>query len=367
MVYQVIGLMSGSSRDGLDIVFALIEEQRGKWSYTLEEAVCEPYPEFWQKALDMDLAMPFPAFLELHSAYGRYLGERVMAFIQERNLKHRVHFIASHGHTAYHNPGARTGFALGDGAQLAAITGLPVITDLRSMDLALGGQGAPIVPIGDRLLFSDYPFLLNIGGIANLTMRTDSGYLAGDIGPANQVFNRLAGRKGMDMDRGGELAAKGKLSPEILQRLADQEYYRLPMPKSLSNEKALALMDPLWESGLEVEDALATAQAHLVAQIVRSLESVHGREKGGRMLVTGGGAFNHQLMAQLSGALAPLSIEPVVPEKELVEFKEALVMALMGVLRWREETNIYGETTGASRDHVGGALWMGSGYQISDE
>lgn len=365
MVYQVIGLMSGSSRDGLDIVFAQIEEQRGKWSYVIEEAVCEPYPEYWQEALDLDPHLSFPAFLERHTAYGRYLGERVMAFIRDRNLEHRVHFIASHGHTAHHRPDARTSFALGDGAQLAAITGLPVISDLRSMDLALGGQGAPIVPIGDRLLFSDYQYWLNIGGIANLTLKTETGYLAGDIAAANQVFNRLAAQKGLPMDDKGRLAAAGKVSESLLRQLADQDYYSLPMPKSLSNEMAMDLMAPLWASALSVEDALATAQAHLVSKILEAIEAGEGREKHGRMLVTGGGAFNNHLMMQLSKGLMPLGIEGVIPEPELVEFKEALVMALMGVLRWREETNIHSECTGASRDHIGGALWMGSGYQLN--
>lgn len=294
MVYQVIGLMSGSSRDGLDIVFVHLEEQRGNWSYSIKESACIPYSKEWEQALALPESLPYPAFLELHTRYGRYLGETVLAFIQDRGLAHQVHFIASHGHTAHHNPSAYTSFQLGDGAQIAALTGLPVISDLRSMDVALGGQGAPIVPIGDRLLFGEYQFWLNIGGIANLTHKSASGWVAGDLSAANQVFNRLAQQKGEPMDRDGALAAKGTVSMEVLDQLAAIPYYHQSMPKSLSNQQAMEWMAPLWSASLSVEDAMATAQAHLTAQVVQAIQALP--YESGRMLVTGGGALNQSLM-----------------------------------------------------------------------
>jgi anhydro-N-acetylmuramic acid kinase len=360
MVYRVIGLMSGSSLDGLDIAYVQLEEVRGNWSYEILHASCKPYDDKWTNDLKHAINLDTAAFLKLHTAYGRYLGEQVNEFIAEHNLSHKVHFIASHGHTVFHEPHNSTTFQLGDGATIAATVGLPVIGDLRSMDVALGGQGAPIVPIGDKLLFSGYDYLLNIGGIANITIPGPNGLLAFDVCPANQVLNTLAQNEGKIMDEGGAMAAQGLVLLDVLDALNSSEYYKLPPPKSLSNEEARDMAFPkLLETSQSCNDLLRTMTEHITMQIAEAVKQHPHAKEQASLLVTGGGAFNTFLIMQLEEALLPLKVKVVVPDDNVVKYKEALVMALIGTLRWREEVNVFSSVTGASKDSVGGALWLG--------
>jgi anhydro-N-acetylmuramic acid kinase len=359
MVYNVLGLMSGSSLDGLDLAFVQLTEQRGQWQYEFIATDCIPYTADWTDALLQAPEASVPEFLRLHTRYGRYLGEQVNAFIEHHELHHKVHFIASHGHTVFHEPATQTTSQIGCGASIAAVTGLPTITDLRAMDVALGGQGAPIVPIGDQLLLSTYPYLLNLGGIANLTIQSGDTRTAFDIGPANAVLNRLAQRAGQPYDAGGALAHSGTLIPKLVTALNQGSYFSRSVPKSLSNAEALALGAPVLDAtGTAMADLLATFTEHLTAQISDAV--MRFGSGPGELLVTGGGAHNTFLVETLREKLAPAGVELVVPEPKLIDFKEALVMALIGVLRWREEENVLQSVTGASRNSVGGALWMGN-------
>lgn len=346
--------------DGLDIAYVQLDEVRGQWSFKILEAECVPYDMNWTEALRTAADINVSDFLKLHTAYGRYTGERVNEFIEKYQLGHKVHFIASHGHTVFHDPTNNTSGQVGDGATIAAVTGLPVISDLRAVDVALGGQGAPIVPIGDRLLFGDYDYLLNIGGIANITVNQGGNMIAFDVCPANRILNGLAQKEGKVMDEGGALAAKGKLLVGILDLINSQEYYGQAPPKSLSNEAADMLAFPLLlESSYGNCDRLNTVVHHIADQVTKAVKQFpHGKEQA-TLLATGGGAFNTFLITELSKRLEHQNVTVVVPEPNVVKFKEALVMALIGTLRWREEVNVLSSVTGASRDSVGGALWMG--------
>lgn len=360
MVYKVIGLMSGSSLDGLDIVHVQIEDVRGQWSYEILHADCIPYSVQWSDELRHAANLNVGDFLKLHTRYGQYLGQQINDFITRFDLEHNVHFIASHGHTVFHEPENHTTCQIGDGATIAAITGLPVISDLRSMDVALGGQGAPIVPIGDKLLFSNYDYLLNIGGIANITVQQEGNPIAFDICPANQVLNALAEREGNKMDEGGAMAEKGSLLPGLLDDLNAGAYYKQLPPKSLSNEAARDLAFPkLFESESTNADLLHTATIHIAQQIANAIENYPHNKEHAFLLATGGGAFNHFLIGQLQDLLTAQNITVTVPDASVVKYKEALVMALIGVLRWREEVNVLSSVTGASKDSVGGCIWLG--------
>lgn len=363
MVYKVIGLMSGSSLDGLDIVYVQLDELRGQWSYEISYAACVPYSEEWAYKLSHASQLGVADFLKLNTAYGRYIGEQVNEFITEHGIDHAVAFIASHGHTVLHEPGDNTTCQLGDGATIAAVTGLPVISDLRALDVALGGQGAPIVPIGDKLLFGQFDYWLNIGGIANITVPYEGGLLAFDVCPANQVLNRLAQNAGKTMDENGAMAEQGHLLHDILAELNGQEYYEISGPKSLSNEAAIALaFPPLLESEHSIHDMLHTMVQHIAEQVAQAIKKYPaGKEQAG-ILVTGGGAFNQFLVLKLQELLMPMNITIHIPDATVIQYKEALVMALVGALRWREETNVMSSVTGAKRDSVGGALWMGDSY-----
>jgi len=363
MVYNVIGIMSGSSLDGLDIAFVQLDEIRGNWTYQVLNATCVPYPAEWHQQLKHASQVSVPEYLKLNTAYGRYIGEAINEFIKSNALDHKVHFIASHGHTVFHDPANYTSTQIGDGATIAAVTSLPVITDLRSIDVALGGQGAPIVPIGDKLLFGQYDYKLNIGGIANITVPHNEDVLAFDVCTANQALNALAAKADKKMDENGEMAAQGSILLDVLSELNGQAYYSKPAPKSLSNEAAIELAFPsLMESPHSLQDMLHTYVQHIADQVATAVQQYPAGKETATMLITGGGAFNAYLVHKIQAALEPLNVMVQLPDETTIKFKEALVMALIGTLRWREETNVQASTTGASRDSIGGALWMGHSY-----
>src|SRR6266487_3759870 len=267
MVYRIIGLMSGSSLDGLDIAFVEFHENAGKWNYEILQADCYPYPNEWINRLKNAVSLSALDYQLLHMDYGHYLGQQVNKFIGENNLQYSVALITSHGHTSFHVPSKKMTAQLGDGAAIASETQLPVVTDLRALDLAIGGQGAPIVPIGEKLLLGDYDFFLNLGGIANISFNAEP-YTAFDICAANRVLNMLASNAGKDYDDGGRIAESGKINQELLNKLNELEYYKQSHPKSLANDFGTDTVYPLIkDSKSRTEDALRTYVEHIAIQI----------------------------------------------------------------------------------------------------
>ncbi|MCK7557895.1 anhydro-N-acetylmuramic acid kinase [Chitinophaga sedimenti] len=365
MVYKVIGLMSGSSLDGLDIVFAELTEVRGQWTYAIVAADCKPYTAEWLGKLAGAPQLSAKEYLLLHSAYGHYLGEQVNDFIQQHQLDHQVHFIASHGHTVFHAPAERMTAQIGDGAAISAVTNLPVISDLRAMDVALGGQGAPIVPIGEKLLLPGFSGWLNLGGIANISAETAAGkFVAFDICPANRVLNTLSQQLGREYDENGVLASNGIVDEALLARLNALPYYGQNFPKSLANEFGTDIVLPIIrEHSISIQGKLRTYVEHVAQQVYEAILKIHPgitpTVPARKLPVTGGGAFNTFLVQRIHDKLEQLGIDVVVPDEQTVAYKEAIIMALIGALRWRQEENVLSSVTGASRNSVGGALWMG--------
>ena len=363
MLYRTIGLMSGSSLDGLDIVFAELNENSGNWEYEIKAADCLEYPEEWKTRLQEAVSLNALDYLLLHTEYGNYLGKEVNRFIEKNDLHYQVSLIASHGHTTFHVPSKKMTAQLGDGSAIAAETKLPVVSELRALDIAFGGQGAPIIPVGEKLLWKDHSMFLNIGGIANISFNLPDTYIAYDVCPANRVMNMIAQRVNKDFDAGGEMAALGNVHEGLLEKINASDYYRQPYPKSLANSFGTAEMYPLVRSfGLTHNDELRTYTEHVVTQVKRAVVdglSMQAKDTDKKLFVTGGGAFNHFLIQRLSEVLKPEGVEVVVPGEEIVKYKEALVMALIGVLRWRQEYNVYATVTGAERNSIGGALWNG--------
>lgn len=355
--------MSGSSLDGLDIVYAEFTETGGKWAFEILAADCYQYTDDWKQRLSTATGLSALEYQLLHTRYGLYNGEMINRFIGENNLEHKVHLVASHGHTSFHLPAQKTTVQLGDGASIAATVKLPVVSDLRNMDVALGGQGAPIVPIGEKLLFGEYDYFLNIGGIANISIQQDGSFTAFDVCAANRVLNMLAEQKGLLFDEGGQIATSGNTDEVLLEKLNALEYYRLKSPKSLANNFGTEVVYPLIiKSGLSVEDSLSTYVEHICVQIKNALLNSDNEpmKTKKRLLCTGGGALNTYLIERLSALLMNLQTEIFVPDINLIQYKEALIMGLIGVLRWREEINVMSTVTGSSQSSVGGALWMGS-------
>ncbi|MDB5207838.1 MAG: anhydro-N-acetylmuramic acid kinase [Flavisolibacter sp.] len=368
MTYRAIGLMSGSSLDGLDIAFVEFVHNAGTWNYEIVAADCYEYNDEWKSRLQNATSLSALDYQLLHADYGHYIGKEILRFIDEMGLHFKVGLIASHGHTTFHVPRKKMTAQLGDGAAIAAETGLPVVSDLRALDVAFGGQGAPIVPIGEKLLLKEYDMYLNLGGIANISFNNPDNYLAFDICPANRVLNMIAAKDGKEYDAGGQMAAMGNAHEGLLQKLNDLFYYQQPYPKSLANNFGVEEVYPLIRSfGLTHFDELRTCVEHVVQQIklaISNWQLAKGNDPkpqtpNPKLLVTGGGAFNTFLMKRLTEELNKLSVEVIVPDENLVQYKEALIMAFIGVLRWRQEYNVLSSVTGAERDSIGGAVWIG--------
>ena len=360
MIYRVIGIMSGSSLDGLDIAFTELTETGGKWSYQILAADCLEYTDDWRERLLTAVDLSALNYQLLHADYGHYIGKEINRFIDAHHLHHRVNLIASHGHTTFHLPHQKMTAQLGDGAAIAAVTQLPVVSDLRSMDVAFGGQGAPIVPIGEKLLLAEYQYFLNIGGIANISINNIGNYKAFDVCAANKVLNMLVAQKGLAYDNGGKVASAGNLNEQLLQQLNKLDYYSLPAPKSLSNSFGMTIVYGIIEDArLSVEDALRTYTEHIALQIKVAIINNETKTMDKKILVTGGGAFNTFLIERLRDLLSEEAIILVLPDDQLIQYKEALIMALIGVLRWREEVNVLASVTGAAQNSIGGALWLG--------
>jgi anhydro-N-acetylmuramic acid kinase len=357
MQYKAIGIMSGSALDGLDIAYVSFSETAGKWDFEIQHAETFEYDPQWAEKLRSAINLSALDYQLLHVDYGHYIGQQVNSFMEKYDLQHRVDLISSHGHTTFHVPAKLMTGQIGAGE-----TGLTVISDLRAIDMALGGQGAPIVPMGEKLLFPSHSIFLNLGGIANVSVDTSSSYIAFDVCAANRVLNMLAQNEGKDYDEDGKLAAAGSLDETLLSKLNALEYYGQAYPKSLANDFGTDTVYPMLAE-TNVKDALRTYVEHVAMQITSSVRKV--REENSlqsqqtKMLVTGGGAFNKFLIERLSDHLSTISVQVDRPDDTIIKFKEALVMALLGVRRWREETTVLASVTGAKRDSIGGAMWIG--------
>ncbi len=346
-VYNVIGLMSGTSLDGLDIAYCQFSKNSKNWNFKLLIAETLPYNEVWKNKLKNADKLNAVDLLLLNNEFGYYLGEKSIEFIENHNLQ--VDFISSHGHTVFHQPEKRLTYQIGNGDCISAVSKLAVICDFRTHDVALGGQGAPLVPIGDKLLFSEFDYCINLGGIANISFDNfDSMRIAYDICPFNIVLNYLSGLLGYDFDNEGRIAASGLIDKDLLQKLESLDYYEKPYPKSLGREWIEANVLPLIiKSEIRIEDKLKTFSEHIVYQLSKSTMANTSKN----VLVTGGGAYNNYIINKLREIS---SNKIVVPDENLVNFKEALIFAFLGVLKYESQVNCLQSVTGAEIDSCGG-------------
>ena len=282
---QAVGLMSGTSLDGLDVCCCTFTKRNGKWTFHIDAARGYTYPDDMKRLLGTAAQkMSALEFVTFHSAYGKFLGERVNDFLHEFGLHPDI--IASHGHTIFHEPQKRVMYQIGDGAAIAAETHIPTVSDFRRLDIMLGGQGAPLVPIGDRLLFGDYDYCLNIGGFSNISFEQEGRRIAFDISPANYVINHYCRQIGLDFDRDGEIARRGSVKQDLLDELNALDFYHQDGPKSLGREWVESEIYPLLERhGLPLEDMLRTYYEHAAWQVARVVKAHPCNGGQGRMLV----------------------------------------------------------------------------------
>ncbi|WP_127139358.1 anhydro-N-acetylmuramic acid kinase [Flagellimonas oceanensis] len=355
--YRVLGLMSGTSLDGLDMAYCHIWENDGKWNFSIKNTAEIDYSDEMREYLKNAIHLSEEDHGQLHKDYGIWLGQQSKLFIDE--LDEEVDFIASHGHTSHHRPEDGVTFQLGDGQLLANTAGKQVVCDFRTKDVSLKGQGAPLVPIGDKLLFHEYDFCLNLGGISNISFDKDGQRIAYDIGLANMPLNYITHKMGLAYDENGKLARSGKLDQSLLQKLNSLPYYSLPYPKSTGYEWFTSEIVPLIEaSKASNEDLLYTFIHHNCEQIAfAALKHKNNSKSNSKLLATGGGALNGFFMETLQTKLGS-SIEVVVPNTTLIAYKEALVFALMGVLRLEGKNNVLKSVTGATSDSCSGEVFF---------
>lgn len=348
--FKAIGLMSGSSLDGVDIAYVNFSHDNKRWFFQIVEAGNVPYPSHWKERLADAFNQSEEELKILDKEYGEYLGTITKRFIKKYEMEPKL--IASHGHTIFHRPNEGYTLQIGNGQAIADITGIMTINDFRTEDVAKGGQGAPLVPIGDRHLFASYPICLNIGGIANVSYEHHDSRIAYDICMANQLLNYLAGKLGYDYDNNGNFALQGIVNQEMLDILNDNPYYHQDAPKSLGREFFENVQHKIVdESSLSVKDLLATATEHIAMQIAKSTEGIDAT----KMLVTGGGAKNDFLIERIS---ALSKHEVVIPDTMIIDYKEALIFAFLGVLKMEGKTNVLSSVTGASSDSSSGKIWL---------
>jgi anhydro-N-acetylmuramic acid kinase len=341
--------MSGTSLDGIDLAYCnFSRSDDGIWSYTFLDTETYAYPELWKIKLKKAIQLPKDRLIELDHKYTKYLSEIILRFLKQRSIE-SIDAISSHGHTIIHKPEKGITLQIGNRSELAQLTNQRIVCDFRVQDVKLGGQGAPLVPIGDELLFSEYDYCLNLGGFANISHQYRGKRIAFDICPVNIVLNHYAQKLGLEYDDEGKQAAFGKIDFPLLKRLNDLSFYSQDPPKSLVLEWVISTIFPIIDdTKLEIRDILRTFVEHITIQLSSEIK------KDSSVLITGGGVYNSYLinrLKELSGAKLN------IPDDQLIEHKEALIFGILGVLRLRDENNCLASVTGAKRDHCSGYVF----------
>ncbi len=353
-IYKTIGLMSGTSLDGLDIAYCVFRTDGIKWEYEIRHAETLPYDQDWQKRLSTIMSVSSVELMKTHVELGKLHGNGVAEFMKKYSLNPDL--IASHGHTVFHQPEKGFTLQISSGYEIMKSCRKKVVCDFRSLDITLGGQGAPLVPVGDKLLFADFDYCLNLGGISNISFDQQQTRIAYDIAPNNIVLNKLANELGHDYDPEGSIAKTGILRKDLLDTLNQLDYYSLPFPKSLGMEYIMKEVFPIIDdSGYSIEDKLCTFNHHIAFQINQEIIKSLSGKSDHSLFLTGGGAFNSYFVKLLKEyAQARYNIH--LPDKKTINYKEALIFAFLGVLRIRNEVNALKSVTGAYQDSCTGII-----------
>ena len=348
--FKVLGVMSGTSLDGIDCAVVEFTLTDNKWNFNFILGKTIPYPEVWHSKLSNAVHLSDIDRHLLNIEYTYYLATLLDDFIIQYNLID-LDFISSHGHTVLHQPQQGITLQIGNLPLIADLISLPFVCDFRVQDVALAGQGAPLVPIGDKLLFADYDYCLNLGGFSNISFNENGKRKAFDICPVNTLLNHFARKMGKEYDENGKFAAAGTVHEKLFNELNNLPFYRKKGPKSLGIEQVNQIYLPLIKQyKLPVNDCLATLTEHIACQIALILNIPNSK-----LLVTGGGAFNKHLINRLKFFAAHTNI--ILGSKELINFKEAVIFAFLGVLRVKNINNVLSSVTGATQDHCSGYIF----------
>ena len=342
--------MSGTSLDGVDLAHIHFFEENGKWTFEMKECQTVSYSQSWINQLKKAVDFSDLELKKLNEDYTILLAEMISSFIKTNKIEN-LDAVCSHGHTILHQP--QNGFTLqiGNLPKITELINQKVVCDFRVQDVALGGQGAPLVPIGDQILFSEYDYCLNLGGFSNISFDENGNRIAFDISAVNTVLNFYANTLGFDYDDKGKISRSGNVSNDLLSELNNLDYYQKSYPKSLGFEFVKTIILPIIESyKLSTEDKLCTFIEHIAMQIALALP-----KKLGSLFITGGGAYNDFLIKKIQFFLPKMRIE--IPNPKTIEYKEALIFALLGVLKLRNEVNVLASVTGAKQNHSSGKIY----------
>ena len=347
--FRVLGVMSGTSLDGIDLAYLAFTREEG-WEASILKAETISYPKKWVEALKTSAELSRAEITVLDEHYTEYLAEVIQQFIQKNKIV-KLDAVCSHGHTVLHQPEKGFTVQIGNLPKLATMLQQKVVCDFRVQDVELGGQGAPLVPIGDRLLFGDYDYCLNLGGFANISTEIESKRIAYDICPVNTVLNEYASRLGFAFDRDGAIARNAEVNQDLLEQLNSLSFYQQKPPKSLGIEWVNSVIFPILEKSESTsEEIIATFTMHVAVQLSENIQHYSSQ----KVLVTGGGAFNTYLIELLQ---QKTKAQIILPQKNLIEFKEALIFGFLGVLRLENEINVLASVTGASKNHSSGKIF----------
>ncbi len=341
---MVLGLMSGTSLDGLDFALVELSQLNGKYTSSLIHSKTIPYTNHWEGRLKAARLLSGLKLTQLHIDYGRLLGDLTNQFLKG---KPQPDLISSHGHTVFHKPSIGLTLQIGSLEVLAEVTGVKTVGDFRKMDVAKGGQGAPLVPIGDKLLYSEYDYCLNLGGISNYSYSDKGIRKAKDLSPCNIVSNLLVNSVNLSFDEGGRLGSKGKVDQILLGELDSWDYYK--KGRSLGMEDLEKdFLPTILNNSLSLEDKLCTYYEHISKVIGNNLS-----QNDSKTLITGGGAKNNFLIKKIQEYSTSRII---IPHEKEIDFKEAIIFAFMGFLKIKGEINILKSVTGAKSDSVSGVV-----------
>lgn len=347
MINKIIGIMSGTSLDGLDIALCKFSKINEHYNFDILQAETIEYSSEWRNRLKNAASMSASDFCRLNVDYGNFVGDRIADFIG--NTYNRNLAVGSHGHTIFHQPINGITVQIGSGAHIASKLKIPVVCNFREYDVALGGQGAPLVPIGDKLLFKKYDMCINLGGFSNISFDNSSGLrVAYDICPVNILINYFAKKKGLDYDENGKIGRTGEINIQLLKKLNDLDYYKKSYPKSLGREWVEKEVLSLIYDNIPIRDVLRTLYEHIAIQISTNISP------STKVLFTGGGVYNSFLM-ELINKYSNANI--IIPDKNLINYKEALIFAFLAYLKLNNEINVLASVTGASKDHSAGIIY----------
>jgi len=348
-IKYIIGVMSGTSLDGIDIAYVKISNTNN-YKFEILNSTTVPYTKEWKLALKNGFHLKGEELTKLDADYGIFLGEIIQNFIEKNNIT-TIDYIASHGHTIYHNPAKNYTLQIGNGPYITSITGIKTICDFRSQDIALGGQGAPLVPVGDMLLFSEYDYCLNLGGFSNISLNKNEERIAFDICPVNIVLNHYVATLNLEYDDKGTIASTGEINLSLLNELNSLSFYNDSKPKSLGYEFIVETIFPIIDKyNLNTKDILRTFVEHVAMQISRKVDS----DKSKTILVAGGGAYNTFLIERIQSYT---KTKLIIPNDTIINYKEALVFALLGFLKDEGQNNCLKSVTGASKNHSSGIIF----------